>query len=184
MRLVKHSQDTSARQRWQLWLWHERVPAVGTAGRRSQLEAAPGAAAAAQGSGLSESCRAQQNNGNPARLGIVCRGTWADWGHPSHPAAGAGDPWSPGLQTPLPPVREGQQSVLHSHRGCTRDFPWQNSAGFTPKAKYQGYYTADLCSYNKRKIASPLLGPNGILTWYVRKTSELLAITNVSVQHR
>lgn len=42
----------------------------------------------------------------------------------------------------------GQHWVLPSHhRGGSEGSPGQSIAAWTPKAKYQGYYTADLCSW-------------------------------------
>lgn len=63
--LVKHSQDTFPSQSWQLLLCHQWVPAVGTAGRCSQLEAPLWTSCCS--TGLCENCRTQQNNGKPFR---------------------------------------------------------------------------------------------------------------------
>lgn len=39
------------------------------------------------------------------------------------------------------------------------------------------------CAHEKRKIASPLLSLNRILTWCFHNSSELSAITNLSIEH-
>lgn len=61
----------------------------------------------------------------------------------------AGDEGSPGCSPGARGTAQGRTmlgAALTPHWGCSGGSPAQNRAGFTPKAKYQGCYTADLCS--------------------------------------
>lgn len=57
-------------------------------------------------------------------------------------------------------ITEPGSAFAAAHTERLEDFPWQSITIFqTSKAKYQWYYIAELCSYVKRKIASPSLSP-------------------------
>lgn len=104
---------------------------------------------------------------------------------PGECAACSGAQGSPGLalaEGALP--RAGQQpgAALAPHRAAPRapqDRTWQAQL---PKQSAKGI-AQQTCAYDKRKIESPLLSLNRILTWCFRNTSELFAITNLSIQH-
>lgn len=133
------------------------------AGRCSQLEAPPRAAAAAPGSaGPWESSRAGswlQGNVQPA-------GT---------PQAWAGS----GVRGALawPRVR-GHCQVLR----CTKG--WFSSTGQCRlDSRVPRVLHSRLVLMKERNIASPLLSLNRILTWCFHNSSELFAITHLAIQH-
>lgn len=121
-----------------------RVPAVGMAGRRSQLEAPPWSSCCS-----SRNSRALQNNGKSSRAVNCLQGDVL----PAEALQSCSRMWCLGEPWPAAPGVSGQCQGRTTARCCPhttqrmhQGSPGQNTGGFTPKATYQGHCTADLCS--------------------------------------
>lgn len=165
MSLVKHSQDTFPGRAGSCCS----APvssAVGKAGRCSQLEAPPWSSCCS-----SRLCRTMGNPPgecaacwNPTVLGrLWCQGS---------PGLALGEGALPGRTRAgcCPRTLRDAPRALQ-HRAVQAGL--QSTKGIAQQT----------CAREKRKIASPLLSLNRILTWCFHNSSELFAITNLSIQH-
>lgn len=140
--------------------------AVGTAGRCSQLEAAaPGSAGQWE---ILQGCELAPGECAPA-------GTPQSWAGSGVRGALAW-PWVRGhcqgrTQPGAAPAAHRDAPRVLQHR--TLQAVLQSTKGIAQQT----------CAHEKRKIASPLLSLNRILTWCFHNSSELYAITNLSIEH-
>lgn len=158
----------SARAEFQLWAGQEGAPSW-----RHHL----GAAAAAPGSGSVGTPELSRTMGNPPGLGIVSR--WMCWLLLSPVLQQIWDEGSPGLQ---PRGRTTLGCCPHTSEEAPRG-PQDRALQVELQKQSTKGITQQTCAHDKRKTASPLLSLSGILTWYFHNASELIAITNLAIQH-